>query len=255
MRHILVSMMAAITLLLSTAALGFDWEDYPQFLHLSALPGNGFGVDNDGQVGFHGAYHMNVPCAYTPSRGNYSISYYSASDENRVRFRFGGTETNGTGHIGVGLGKPGRGLYVTEVFVDEDFVNTVNLQWQVLPEDLEKPAVAIGILDIFDQRQKRGGINGGARSFYATATRQVSHGDQPAYASIGIGDGKFNGLFGAVTWYPADWVNLGFEYDGRIERPHAAFRVYENDGLTAAVGAAWSNFDRPVVGFSLTYSR
>ncbi len=250
----LVLMFTIVSLLCAgTVALAVDWSDYAAFRHVSSLPGNGFGVDQNGDIGFGGAYHMNVPCAYTPTKGNYSVGYNSGSNDSKIRLKFEGHDTNGTAHVGLGLGNPGHGLWVAEIFVDEDWRNTVNLQWQVADESVDRPAVAIGVLDVFDQRMKKSGINGGARSWYVTATRKIEKVEDPLFVTLGIGDGRFSGPFAAVSWYPGRDLNVGFEYDGRIPTPHAAVDLYDKDNVKVDMNLSWANFDRPAVGFSFAY--
>jgi hypothetical protein len=247
---------AAVGTLLAPAALAVEWKDYAEFQHTSALPGNGYAVNENGQVGFLGAFHMNVPCAYTPCSGNYAACYYSGSNDSALRFSTGGINTDSTGMIGLGFGKPGAGLYLSETFVESRLsVNCFNFQWQLHDETRDVPAIAVGVLDILDQREARLGEPHGARSFYITMTRKVTSTDTPVYTSLGFGSGRFEDRpFGAVSWFPTDWAMLGFEYDGRMPRPHGALNVYTTDkwNVTGAIG--WSNFERPVVGFNITYS-
>jgi hypothetical protein len=230
-----------------------DWGLFPDFRHTSGLPGNGFGVNERAQVGFEGAFHMNVPCAYTPAAGNVWAAYYSASRDSQIRFGSGGADTDSTGAIFVGLGKPGHGLCVSEVFVESDLsVNCTNLQWQIHDETPDVPAIAIGVLDVGDQRQSAFGFRHGARSFYATATRRVTDSSRPVYVSLGFGNHRFqNRPFGAINWQPSKAVNLGVEYDCFVARPFAHFKLFESDEWMGVAGLAWSNFDRPVVGLSI----
>jgi len=148
-------------------------------------------------------------------------------------------------------------VYVSEVFVEKHLdVNCFDVQWQVVDESEDTPAVAIGVFDALDQREKRGGIPHGARSFYAVATRKTVDGPHPVFASFGFGSGRFGDRpFGAVSWYPLDRIVLGFEYDGRMPRPHIAYNVTGSDQWGFNVGLGWSNFERPALGFSMSYSR
>ena len=249
----------ALTLLLCSAAIAVNWDDFTELRHISGLPGNGFAVNEHGQVGFGGAFHMNVPCAYTPSAGNYALSYYAASMDNKIRFQFRGEATDGTGHVGLGFGKPGNGFYVSELFVEQNFnANCMSAQWQVLDEDhsRNRPALAIGVLDIFDQREAENKEPNSARSFYLTATQEVSTGDRPIYLTLGFGNGRFGDHpFGAITWHPATSCILGFEYDGLVTRPYAAYHLVEGGKWDITTALAWSDFERPVLGFSVTYKR
>jgi len=233
-----------------------DWYDYPQFRHVSGLPGGAAPVNEDGQLRFGGAFHINIPCAYTPSRDNYSLMFGSGSREDgKVHLGYKGHGVDGQLHAMFGLGEPGHGFAVTGIFVDETWRNTINVQWQAQDETADKPAIAVGVFDIFEQRQKRYRVNGGARSFYIAATRLVKEGDQPLYATLGLGDGRFNGIFGGISWYPSERVNLGLEYDGRVPRPHAAYRAYSNENLEELLWGGLTNFERPLIGFTVQYHR
>ena len=252
--RIVTAVLVGMGMLVGADALAVEWKSYGEFRHTLGLPGNGFGVDENGQIGAGGARHMSVPCAYTPARGNYAVTYYSGSEDNSIQFEFGGHKTESTGHWGIGLGKPGRGIYVAEAFVEKHLsVNAYHLQWQVVDETEDTPAVAVGVFDIFDQRQEMTGIPHGARSFYAVASRKVTGGDKPLYASLGIGSGRFNDRpFGGVSWYPARNVNLGVEYDGLLVRPHASYQVHDKDEWGVSLGLGWADFDRPASGFTIT---
>lgn len=254
LRHCLLVVALAA---LAAPALASDWTDFPEFRHVSGLPGNGFGVDPNGQVGFGGAFHMNVPCAYTPARDNYAMGYYSASADSSLRFGFGGKDVDGTGFVAAGLGQPGRGICVSETFTEKHLrVNCFNLQWEFQPETEQSPALAVGVLDIQNRRPRVLDGMHGARSFYVVASRRLVVDDKLLYGSVGIGDGRFHSRpFAGLSWYPAQRINLGLEYDGWVLRPHAAYNLAGRGGLDATAALAWSDFDRPVLGLAITYRR
>lgn len=241
--------------LMAVPALATDWLDYPEFRHTSGLPGNGFGVNEEGKVGFGGAFHMNVPCAYTPTLGQVSVGYHSGSLDSRLRFQFGGDETDSTGYIGIGLGKPGKSIYFADVFVEKDLnVNCQHVQWQVQDETHDLPAIAVGIFDMFDNRERRYREPHGTRSYYIVATRRSQESERPLYVTVGYGNGRFrNRAFSAVSWYPNDRFNLGFEYDGMVPRPHLAYSVAQQASWDFTAAVAWPNFERPTLGFSLSF--
>jgi hypothetical protein len=238
-------------------AVDAHWRLYPEFRHVSALPGNGFGVDAQGQVGFGGALNMNLPCAYTPSRGNYAGGYHSSSVNHGVELGFGGNDVDGTAFFGIGLSDPGSGIYVSEVFTERNpAVNTFNLQCQIQAETPSFPAVAVGCLDLQDRRPGVQGGMHGARSIYIVATEQLIKGDQPLFLTLGFGGGRFNhNPSGAVSWYPGRDLNLGFEYDGMIPTPHATVQFYHRGKWGAAANLSWANFERPDVGVTVTRRR
>lgn len=247
---------ALLLLALVTCAHATDWGAFNDFRHVSGLPGNGFSVSPSGQVGDQGASHMNVPCAYTPASGNYVASYHAASRDASVHFTFGGDSVDGCGALLVGLGRPGSAFCVSECFVESHLnVNATNAQWQVHDETRDVPAIAIGCQDVFDQRQDAWGTRHGARSFYVVATRQPEP-TVPVYVSLGYGNHRFNdSLFGAINWWPDEATSVGFEYDGFVPRPFVTYRLTEMSGVSVTLGAAWSNFERPVLGASFTYAK
>lgn len=246
----------AAMLVCASVANAQNWDEYPQFRHVSGLPGNGFSVTPDGNIEFGGAQHINVPCAYTPTTGNYSLLYASASNDKDPHLGFEGDEINGSAHLGVGFGEPEHGLFASYFVVDVEMVNTVNLQYQLQGQTLQDPAIAVGVIDIFDQRMKRVNTRGGAQSFYVTATKRVSESyEKPFYLTVGVGNARFSGVFGAGSWYPHPRLNLGFEYDGRVSTPHVSYRVYNKKDTQSNVFMSWSNFDRPVIGFHISHSR
>lgn len=251
------AVLTVITLVvLASAASATDWGAYNDFRHVSGLPGNGFSVSCRGQVGEIGACHMNVPAAYTPPSGNYVASYYAASRDSRAHFTLGGDSVDGSGALLVGLGRPGRAVAISESFVESRFsVNATNVQIQLQDETREMPAIAIGCQDIFDQRQDAWGQRHGARSLYVVATRQTDPG-VPVYVSLGYGNHRFNDrLFGAVNWWPDKSTTLGFEYDGFVPRPYVNFRLPQSGAWGFSLGAAWSDFSRPVLGASFSYTQ
>lgn len=240
----------------SIPCLAADWLDYRDFRGMLGLPGSGFGVTNEGTVGFDGGFHTGIPCAYTPAAGNYSGSYSVLSWDSAVRFGSGGDAVNATGHLGIGLGKPGNGLYISQTFVEERVsVNCWNVQYQVFPEDGQRPALAVGVLDVFNERIGRRRTPHGGRSVYAVASKELIGGAQPLFGSLGIGSDRFHGVFGGLTWYPWERLNLGMEYDGFVVSPHVACELYASDAWALCGTLAWSDFDHPLVGLAVTFGQ
>jgi len=199
-----------------------------------------------------------MPCAYTPASGNMTAGYYCASKDSSLRFSFGSDpdETNGNAWLGAGIGRPGRAAFVSMGFAERHLsVNCFNLQVQLADEAGHTPAIAVGVIDLLNQREGSSGEPHSGRCWYAVATRKVSNGSQPAYVSAGFGNGRYDDRpFGALSWFPRPNILLGFEYDCNLATPHVAFEVAHNENLSASIGGAWPNLDRPVLGFSLTYS-
>jgi hypothetical protein len=230
------------------------WRQYPEFGHVSGLPGNGFGVNANGQVGFGGALNMNVPCAYTPSQGNYVAAYHSASVNSGIELGFGGDNVDGSLFYGIGFMGPGSGIYVSEFFPESCLaVNTFNLQCQIQPESPSFPALAVGCIDLQSRRPAVvGGLRGG-RSIYLTATKQAIPGDHALYLTLGYGGGRYrHNLFGAASWYMGRDLNVGLEYDGMVTTPHATCQLYQRGPWSAAANVSWGGFDHPDVGVTIT---
>lgn len=238
----------------ATCCWAANWDDYGDLRYSIGLPGNGFGVTNDGTTGFGGALHLGIPCAYTPAAGNYSGSYSVSSRDHALRFGFRGEDINGTGHLGIGIGNPGSGLYISHTFVEERLsVNCWNVQYQVLSENAHCPAVAIGILDVFNERIGRGRAPHGGRSLYAVASKEIVPGHKPLFGSAGIGTDRFHGGFAGLSWYPWEKLNLGMEYDGFLIQPHLAYEVLATDAWSVIGTCGWSNFEYPLLGLTVTF--
>ncbi len=109
--RLLVAVMLLGLVLAGPVRADTDWNEFYQFRHSSTLPGNMFGVSPAGQVGFDGALQQNVPVAYTPSADNWVIGGNSGSNTGSVHIGFGGANVNGTAFIGLGVGRPGHGMY------------------------------------------------------------------------------------------------------------------------------------------------
>lgn len=250
----LVRVMLVAMVAIGTRCFAANWEDYGDFRYTLGLPGNGFGVTNEGATGFGGALHIGVPCAYTPTAGNYCGSYSVSSQDSSFRFGFQGANINGTGHLGIGVGNPGKGLYISQTFVEERLsVNCWNVQYQVLSENEQCPALAIGILDVLNERIGRGHAAHGGRSVYAVVSKEIAGGQRPLFGSLGIGTDRFGRGFAGLSWYPWNKVNLGMEYDGFLLRPHLGYEVLGTDAWSVIGTCAWSDFDRPLVGLAVTF--
>ena len=166
-----------------------NWREFYQFKHSSTLPGNLFGVGPGGQVGFDGALLQNVPVAYTPCAGNWVLGGNSGSNSSGLHIGWGGANVNGTAFLGVGFGKPGHGVYLSNMETGDDWVSAYNVQVQVMRETFGHPAVAIGVQDILSQRERVIGGHHGARSAYVVITGKIGDPDKPTYMSLGWGGG------------------------------------------------------------------
>lgn len=217
-------------LALTTAAFAGEFMDYPEFRYTSALPGGGWGVTPDGTPGFEGAMQTSIPVAYTPHRG-VIVGYSCASYDSTPRFQFKGAEINGTATVGMGFGDPGHGIYVAEMGtgwtgdgVSNLWEGVQNVQVQIGAGRGSAPAFAIGVQDIFSQRDDTLTTKGGGgRSFYAVLTKECEFLNRPLFLTGGMGTARFGGPFGGVSWRAHDKVTVLGEYDGWNFNAGAAF--------------------------------
>ena len=266
-------LLAATTLLVAAgAAPAEEFIEYPQFRHVSGLPGNGYGVTPEGDVGWEGAMSQCIPLGYTPSGGAVAFSYFSGSRLGGITFGTQGPEVNGTMAITAGFGPEGHGISVTADWVDFDFDVAMHVQGQVLEETDSRPAVSVGILDWANRREAllKDYDGDGARSFYAAATKRFGSTDRPLHVTLGIGTGRFRERpFAGVCYDVNRRLKILAEYDGWGLNAAAAAQVLpfnggawaplaegesappENDALNVFLGVADMRY--PVVG--LTYAR
>ena len=250
----------AVAILVVSAGVSADeadpWHKFYQFRHSSALPGNLFGVTADGQIGFDGALQQNVPVAYTPSAGNWVLGGNSGSNDSGIHLKWRGGEVNGTAFLGVGLGKPGRGIYLSEMATGDDYAPAQNVQVQLMGETFEHPAVAVGIQDIQDNRQRAVGTPHGARSVYVVVTGRIGQGDRPSHVSLGWGGGRFGSTaFGGISVPISTQATFVGEYDGLNTNAGLAYSLVsapERQPWGAVAYLGWSDLERPMIGFTIT---
>ena len=194
--------------------------------------------------------------AYTPCAGNWVIGGNSGSNNSSLHVDWGGGNVNGTAFLGIGFGKPGHGMYFSDMETGNDWVSAYNVQVQVMEETFEHPAVAIGLQDILNQRKRVIGRNYGAQSPYVVITGKVGAPDKPAYVSLGWGWGRFgSGPFGGISLPVADQLTIVAEYDGFNTNVGAAYSLVSRprEREWGAMGyLGWSDLERPVVGFAIT---
>ena len=189
--------------------------DYYEFRFHSGLPGNNSGVTPEGSVGAMGAVQMAVPVAYTPTKGNYVVSANVGMTGSGFALDYHDKDVNGNLNFGIGFLQPGRGLYFSYMATSEDWEPVYNLQWQVRAEDEDWPAIAIGGMDLTNQRaasQTRPRA-GDARSYYLVGTKQLGSEEHPIYLTAGFGTDRFDGLFGGACYRFDDRLALAAEYD------------------------------------------
>lgn len=251
---LLVAMLTAPAL--APAFMAEDLRDYYQFRFDSGLPGNNWTVTPEGTAGGRGPAQMAIPIAYTPCEGTFILDANVGMSRGGLRFGYKGNDFNGTLNPAFGLGKPGQGIYVAYTLTGHKGEPSYNWQWQVLPENEDRPAVAIGGIDMVNQRaatQDRP-FGGEARSFYAVATKQISEDRYPTYATVGLGTGRFKGLFAGVCTRFHDRATLAAEYDTlgiNANVTYALMNPDDNDNLTLVFGIADLNY----LSYGLTYTR
>lgn len=185
---------------------------------MAGLPGGAFGVTPDGDPGFAGALQQNIPVAYTPSWGHFALGLAVARSGDGFEWFTKHQDRDGTGTIIMGFGKPGHGFCLAPMIVDKKLDKSYNLQLQLLDEKPTSPALAIGVVDLLDQREDllhHPPGHEGSRSFYVTATKQLDLWGRDAYATLGLGTHRFgNGPFGGLSLPFGDRVTGVVEYDG-----------------------------------------
>jgi len=246
-----------------------ELTDYPQFRPVSGLPGNGYGVTADGQVGWDGAMSQCIPLGYTPSNGSAAVSYFSGSRSGGLELGFSGKDVDGTLALTVGFGPKGHGVAITADFVDNEFDIAMHAQGQLLKETKSRPAVSIGVLDWANRREAELGHHAarGARSVFVAATKQFDAGGRPLHVTLGVGTNRFgDGPFVGACYDVRDRVKVLAEYDGLGFNAAAAAQLLPQkrspgidkqdrparaDALNLFLGVA--DLEYPVVG--LTYAR
>jgi len=258
--YLLVAIVLLVLMLVSPVLAETDWNEFYQFRHSSTLPGNMFGVSPAGQVGFDGALQQNVPVAYTPAADNWVIGGNSGSNTGSVHIGFGGANVNGTAFIGLGVGRPGHGMYGSWMATGTDIAEAYNFQYQLVDGGQRDWALAVGVQDILNQRQNYVGDPHGARSIYGVATRPLDlFGD--SYLTIGWGGGRFDSSpFGGLSVPLTGGLTLVTEYDGMQVNAglalsglgRSAEEYSESQKWIALAYFGYSDLDRPVVGLVIT---
>jgi len=246
-----------------------EFVEYPQYRYISGLPGNGYGVTADGQVGWDGAMSQCIPLGYTPSNGSVAVSYVSGSRTGGFKVGFSGKDTDGTLPITVGFGPKGHGVALTADFVDNEWDIAMHAQGQLLKETKSRPAVSVGVLDWANRREAvlRQYAQRGARSVFIAATKEFDAGGRPLHVTLGVGTNRFgDGPFVGACYDAHDRVKVMAEYDGLGFNAGAAAQLLPQkrsagldkqegpgraDALNLVVGVA--DMAYPMVG--LTYAR
>ena len=199
------------------AAQGAHFQEFPEFRFGGTLPGCGFGVTPQGRVGGAGPVLLNVPVAYTPANFGAVVALQVGSlRSGELPTELDGRGVNGTGLLGIGLGRPGRGWYLARVATGVDGEGLYSLQHQVWSAQRRKLGVALGVQDLDNNRARRIGVpGGGGRSFYAVVTDRWEYQRKALYGTLGFGNGRFNDRVFAGAAAELNSHLTGFaEYDG-----------------------------------------
>lgn len=250
----IVICLALIALTALSACAQREFTEFWEFRYTSGLPGGGWGVTPDGVPGFEGAMQLNVPVAYTPHRG-VVVGFSSASFDSSIEIDTSGPDVNGTGYLGVGIGKSGHGLFLAEMPTSDEWEPSQNAQQQVVPEGPKQPAVAVGYQDIFENRDSVRGQPHTSGTPYVVATRQFGSEEQPVFLTLGYGKGRFdNSFFGGASWRAMDRLTLIAEHDGFNPNAAVAYDLSDVIADDTILYFGMVDLDRAVLGFSYVYS-
>jgi hypothetical protein len=219
-RPILLCLAILIVLSFATAVLASPppwYNDFFSFRHSSALPGMLFGVSPTGEVGFGGAFQQNIPVAYTPVWHNAVLGGNVGSEGTGFPDKLSGAGVNGTFFGGLGFSTAPHGVYVSGMKTGEASEGCWNVQVEVFgpqSDDDERPALALGCQDVFNERNRFPGDHHNSRSVYAVLTGAFPEATwRPIYWSVGWGDGRFQNGFAGVQVPVDDHFKVIGEYD------------------------------------------
>ena len=201
-----------------------------QLSAISPFPGSGYSVLPSGQIRPGGAFAVNIPLAYAPDRLGGAVSVNIAQNRSNQSIT-NANGRNGTASVGVGFGVARRPVWISAQYLSNESFQTggdavYNALLQLAPETSSVPAIAIGVQDI---------DNGRERSPFLVATKQL-RAARPLFATLGVGRGRFAGstIFGGISYSPADRVSLDAEYDGLQLNVGAGYAVTQRVSLMAS---------------------
>lgn len=212
-----------------------------QFSAISPFPGGGYSVLPSGALRPGGAFAVNIPMAYAPNRLSGVLSFDVAQNRSNQSIT-NANGRNGTANIGVGFGVAGRPVWLSRQLLSNESFQTGgdavnNVLVQLAPETDSVPALAVGIQDISNARE---------RSPFLVATKQL-RASRPLFATLGVGRGRFSGstLFGGISYSPTNRVSLSTEYDGLQLNIGAGFAVTRRFSLLASYNDLAEQDNRP----------
>lgn len=247
--------------MIATVAVADDFAYYADFRYMSGLPGGGYGVSQDGRVGFDGAMQMNTPIAYTPGAGEYAVIGSTSATNGGFPTSVNDEEANSTLALGFGTTIRGHALWITDMVVGSGWQDAINLQFQLSPERENRPAISIGITDLtndFYSLYSQSNIHD-SRSFFVAATQQFGDERHPFWATLGFGNRRFNDHpFAGLSYQANPRVKVMAEYDGWNVNAGAAYDIgggWREGEWHSVLLLGLTDLDRVTVSLGLTYSR
>lgn len=251
---------AWLVAMITTGAMADDFEYYADFRYMSGLPGGGYGVSQDGQVGFNGALQMNIPVGYTPGAGQYALMASTSATNGGIPTSINDEDANSTLALGFGTTIQGHALWIADMVVDSGWDDAINLQFQLLPERENRPAVSVGVTDLtndFYSLYSQSNIHD-SRSFFVAATRQFSAGTHPFWGTVGFGNRRFNDRpFAGLSYQANPRVKVMAEYDGWNVNAGAAYDIQGGWGegrWHSVFLLGLTDLDRVTLSLGFTYS-
>jgi hypothetical protein len=246
-----------VCVIVPATVMADEFRDYPEFRYASGLPGGSNGVTPEGNLGFAGAFQLNIPVGYTPGWGNFMTTASSAAINGGFPTGYAGANHNGTLTFGFGMldkysvwfssmgtGKGADGLEPAE-----------NVQIEVVPESKNWPGISVGVVDLFNRRASSldRPFEGAGRSFFVAATREAGSPEKPLYYTVGFGSGRFhNRPFGGVSYQPLDRVQVFAEYDGWVGNVGGAYDLVSSRQWHCIGGLSLVDFSRIDLTLSVT---
>ncbi len=256
-----------VGLILLVSVLSADPEtEYMEFRFHAGLPGNQSGVTPAGRIGAAGAVQMAIPVAYTPAKYGFVIDANTGMSGRSLTLEYHDDEVNGSLSFGLGLLEPGRGLYVSYMATSISNEPVWALQHQLYGRPAEYApdgkgdtlGIAIGGIDLNNQRASSSSAprDGDARSFYVVATDQLAAGSDTLYGTLGVGTGRYEGLFGGLCYRPDDRFAVFAEYDSlgvNCGMTYALKDADSRDNFILFLGAAEADTRYTSYGVSYTF--
>lgn len=191
-------------------------DQFPEFRTMSGLPGCGVGILESGVTSMAGAMSLSTPVAHSLGARQFVLGMSNTSLRGGLRFykdRNGLADGSAWGSFGVGtrVGDFTVGGLVLSTLGD----NVMNIHFSP-KTNWDNVVVGVGVQDLFSTGGSSGEAldlaNGGgnSRSLYAAATVKLLEG---AYATVGAGTRRFEGVFGNVSANLIRGVKGVVEYD------------------------------------------